>query len=367
MPRMRQIIELESLRIPGRKSRLTGSGEAQGRRVIPFSGFWLFFSFRGGDSLCTFSDSCAEPSSTSLFLIGGTGSPRSGSTPVGQAQGKHFSRPPSATGLALCPTWIIRLISCRQCRRRQQNHNQNPSRFHQGNRVQARPPFRPSLASCSSLDPERNEEEGKGEGGGNRGGKDGHRRRLVQQERIAGCCCTYPCCRTSENASECPHIMSLSHSCVQDKVVYIVRHAQGQHNVSPSYDYDPPLTLEGHDQVWCLSASLPPCLPTSVSPYLPTSLPPCLPASLPPCLPAYISTPTSLPLVHRNHTNSHSHSHSHPHSHSQSLFHSLSTSQVTAGRQITSQLEIDVVLVSPLRRTIQTAIGREMLCLSSSC
>jgi hypothetical protein len=79
--------------------------------------------------------------------------------------------------------------------------------------------------------------------------------------------------------SSYPHIMSPSHSCVQDKVVYIVRHAQGQHNVSPSYDYDPPLTLEGHDQVWCLSASLPPCLHTSL-PYLPT----CLPASLPPCL-----------------------------------------------------------------------------------
>ena len=108
--------------------------------------------------------------------------------------------------------------------------------------------------------------------------------------------------------SSYPHIMSPSHSCVQDKVVYIVRHAQGQHNVSPSYDYDPPLTLEGHDQVWCLSAFLPPCIPAS--------LPPCIPTSL----------PTSLPLVHRNHTNSHSHSHSHPHSHShsQSLFHSLS-------------------------------------------
>ena len=38
-------------------------------------------------------------------------------------------------------------------------------------------------------------------------------------------------------------------SSLQGKVVYIVRHAQGQHNVSPSYDYDPPLTQEGHDQV----------------------------------------------------------------------------------------------------------------------
>ena len=35
----------------------------------------------------------------------------------------------------------------------------------------------------------------------------------------------------------------------RDKTVFIVRHAQGQHNVSPRFEFDPPLTEDGHKQV----------------------------------------------------------------------------------------------------------------------
>ena len=38
----------------------------------------------------------------------------------------------------------------------------------------------------------------------------------------------------------------------RDKTVFIVRHAQGQHNVSPRFEFDPPLTEDGHKQVLSL-------------------------------------------------------------------------------------------------------------------
>ena len=36
---------------------------------------------------------------------------------------------------------------------------------------------------------------------------------------------------------------------LQGKDVFLIRHAQGEHNVMVQYSYDPPLTAEGHKQV----------------------------------------------------------------------------------------------------------------------
>ena len=46
--------------------------------------------------------------------------------------------------------------------------------------------------------------------------------------------------------------MELVHSnnaAFKGKTVFIVRHAQGQHNVSPRFEFDPPLTPAGLKQV----------------------------------------------------------------------------------------------------------------------
>ena len=44
-------------------------------------------------------------------------------------------------------------------------------------------------------------------------------------------------------------LVQSSHAAFRQKTVYIVRHAQGQHNVSPQFEFDPPLTECGLKQV----------------------------------------------------------------------------------------------------------------------
>ncbi|MGB1605742.1 MAG: phosphoglycerate mutase family protein [Promethearchaeia archaeon] len=78
----------------------------------------------------------------------------------------------------------------------------------------------------------------------------------------------------------------------RDKTVFIVRHAQGQHNVSPRFEFDPPLTEDGHKQV-------------------------------------------SQPVPR----------------------HSFVCEQVKSRAKIATKLSVDLVVVSPLRRTLQTASG----------
>jgi hypothetical protein len=45
------------------------------------------------------------------------------------------------------------------------------------------------------------------------------------------------------------HVTTLFCFGPQGKEVYLVRHAQGEHNVAMDFSYDPPLTPEGHSQV----------------------------------------------------------------------------------------------------------------------
>lgn len=114
-----------------------------------------------------------------------------------------------------------------------------------------------------------------------------------------------------------------------------MRHAQGQHNVSASYDYDPPLTLEGHDQV---EHSLP-------SPLISTPLSRGQEQPLYSCPRMANASPRDRGR-HRG----------------VSCALTLTAwwwDQVTAARQITGRLDPELVLVSPLRRTLQTAVGCE--------
>ena len=85
----------------------------------------------------------------------------------------------------------------------------------------------------------------------------------------------------------------------RDKTVFIVRHAQGQHNVSPRFEFDPPLTEDGHKQVLTL-------FPGTLS------------------------------------------------GNSDTLF---VCEQVKSRAKIATKLNVDLVVVSPLRRTLQTASG----------
>lgn len=44
-------------------------------------------------------------------------------------------------------------------------------------------------------------------------------------------------------------VVCYGRSGLAQKTVYVIRHAQGQHNVSTRFDYDPILTSQGLDQV----------------------------------------------------------------------------------------------------------------------
>ena len=44
-------------------------------------------------------------------------------------------------------------------------------------------------------------------------------------------------------------LVQSNNAAFQGKTVFIVRHAQGQHNVSPRFEFDPPLTPHGLKQV----------------------------------------------------------------------------------------------------------------------
>ena len=44
-------------------------------------------------------------------------------------------------------------------------------------------------------------------------------------------------------------LVQSNNAAFQGKTVFIVRHAQGQHNVSPRFEFDPPLTPYGIKQV----------------------------------------------------------------------------------------------------------------------
>ena len=269
--------------------------------MIPFSGFWLFFSFRGGDSLCTFSDSCAEPSSTSLFLIGGTGSPRSGSTPVGQAQGKalqssalchragavsHLDHPvdqlPPVPPPPTKPQSKPIEISSGESRSGSPLSGWPPAHHGPGRRIRRRlfhPPGEKMKRKGKEMEEEREDEKMDIE-------DVWCSRRELQVVVVLILVVALPKMHPSVLISCLPRILaSRTRWCT----------LSGMPRASTTYLRR---MITTHHSLWRgtirSGASLPPCLPASVSPYLPTSLPPCLPASLPPCLPA--SLPTSLPL-----------------------------------------------------------------------
>ncbi len=81
------------------------------------------------------------------------------------------------------------------------------------------------------------------------------------------------------------------------------------------FSYDPPLTPEGHSQV---------------------------------------RTPDQTMRKEYSHTHTHTHD-----MHTQKHTHTHTHTQVATQRALSSELDVEVVLVSPMRRTLQTAVGRE--------